>query len=258
MEFLRATKRRSLLSEGLYVILNAALAFGMLGLVMAIDSPLPAIALMLLSKWRVLAVRPRFWPANVQANLVDIIAGLSAAVLLYGASGRFGLQLFVALAYLAWLLFLKPRTKRKWMTVQAGTATFFGVWALMLVSSDWPVSIVVLVGWLIGYASTRHVLGAYEKNHVLFDSLVWGFVMAQVIWLTYHWTLGYQLPGLPGVMVPQGAIIVLALSFAAERIYRSIDKNGKLHSGDVILPVLLSASVILLALTVFNTLPSTS
>lgn len=258
MEFLRATKRRSLLSESLYIILNIALAFGMLGLVLVIDSPLPAIALMLLSKWRVLAVRPRFWPANIQANLVDIIAGLSAAVLLYGASGQLALQLFITAAYIAWLLVLKPRTKRKWMTAQAGVATFFGVWALMLISPDWPVSIVVLAGWLIGYAGARHVLSAYEKNHVLFDSLVWGFVIAQVIWLTYHWTLGYQIPGLPGVFLPQSAVIILALSFTAERVYRSIDKHGKLHSGEVILPVLLSVSIILLSLTLFNTPPSLS
>jgi hypothetical protein len=36
-----------------------------------------ALALILLSKWRMLAVRPRHWPANIRANSVDLIVGLS-------------------------------------------------------------------------------------------------------------------------------------------------------------------------------------
>src|SRR6266436_394230 len=39
-----------------------------------------ASGLVLLSKWRMLAVRPRFWPAIIRANAVDIVVGLSAVL----------------------------------------------------------------------------------------------------------------------------------------------------------------------------------
>jgi len=75
MEFLKLSKRRSLLSELIYIVLNVALAVGLLVIVWAIASPYAAFALVLLSKWRVFAVRPRYWFANLQANMVDVIVG---------------------------------------------------------------------------------------------------------------------------------------------------------------------------------------
>ena len=53
---LQVPKGRSAISELLYVVLNVGLAVALLVLVLAIKSPLPTLALVLLSKWRVLAV----------------------------------------------------------------------------------------------------------------------------------------------------------------------------------------------------------
>src|SRR5579864_2531706 len=39
-----------------------------------------ALAIILLSKWRMFAVRPRYWPTNIRANGVDIIVGLVTVV----------------------------------------------------------------------------------------------------------------------------------------------------------------------------------
>ena len=35
-----------------------------------------AASLIILSKWRMFAVRPRYWPANLRANGVDLTVGL--------------------------------------------------------------------------------------------------------------------------------------------------------------------------------------
>ncbi len=35
-----------------------------------------AIIVVILSKWRMFAVRPRFWAANVRANSVDLLVGI--------------------------------------------------------------------------------------------------------------------------------------------------------------------------------------
>jgi hypothetical protein len=252
MEFLKSSKRRSLLSELVYILLNIALAVAILAVVWAIESPIAAFALVLLSKWRVLAVRPRYWFANIQANLVDVIVSISIVVLLYSANGAPIIQCLITALYIGWLLVIKPRSKRSYVAIQAGTATFLGTTALMASSFDWDASIVVLAMWLIGYTSARHVLSSYEEAHVSFYSLVWGLVVAEIGWLAYHWTFAYSLPGMGDIKLPQVALITLAISFLTERVYGSYTHHGSVRSSDVIMPTLLSMSVILIVLVFFN------
>jgi hypothetical protein len=254
MEFLKLSKRRSLLSEIIYVLLNVALAVGLLVIVWAIASPYAAFALVLLSKWRVLAVRPRYWFANLQANMVDVIVGMSMVVLLYAANGALVTQIILTLLYIVWLLVIKPRSKRAFVAIQAGAAVFLGTTALVQVSYDWFASLVVVFMWVIGYSAARHILGSYDEAHTSFYSLVWGLVLAEIGWLTYHWTFAYGLPGVGDIQLSQAALIVLGFSFIAERVYASYTKHGAVRSNDVTLPILLSVSVILILLTFFNTL----
>ena len=254
MEFLKSSKRRSLLSEAIYILLNVALAVGTLGLVLAISSPLPAFALVFLSKWRVLAVRPRYWFAHIQANLVDIIVSVSIVILLYAASGAFIAQCGITLLYIVWLLAIKPRSKRIFISVQAGTAVFLGITALSLVAYEWNVAFVILAFWLIGYAAARHVLGSYDDAHMSFYSLVWGLVMAELGWFAFHWSFAYNIPGIGDIKLSQAALISLALSFLAERVYASYGQHGTVRSGDIMLPALFSISIILILVIFFNKL----
>jgi hypothetical protein len=254
MEFLKSSKRRSLVSELVYIGLNIAFAVTLLIVVLAIESPLPAFALVLLSKWRILAVRPRYWFANLQTNLVDLIVSVSIVILLYSAGGAIGVQVLLTVLYIVWLLYVKPKSKRVFVTVQAGAATFLGVMSLMIVSYDWIASLVVAAMWLIGYSAARHVLSSYDEAHTSFYSLAWGLVLAELGWLAYHWTFAYVIPGVGDIKLPQMALIVLAMSFLAERAYSSYTKHGSIRSSDVIMPALLSVSVIIILLTLFNTI----
>ncbi|HTJ73147.1 MAG TPA: hypothetical protein VL481_00970 [Verrucomicrobiae bacterium] len=253
MELLKLPNKRSLFSEIIYIALNVMLAVAVLGVVWAVESPYAAFLLVLLSKWRVLAVRPRYWFVNLQSNLVDLIVGLSVVVLLYAANGALTAQILMTLLYIGWLLFIKPRSKRSFIAVQAGVATFLGITALMLVSYSWIASLVVLLMWVIGYSAARHVLGSYEEAHISFYSLVWGLFFAELGWLMYHWTFAYSLPGTGDIKLPQGALIALAVSFIAERAYASYEKHGSIHSNDMILPSLLSVSLVIILLVFFNT-----
>lgn len=252
MEFLKVSKRRTVFAELVYIVLNLALAIALLVIVRTVDSPLPAIALVVLSKWRVFAVRPRYWFANLQANLVDLIVSVSVVILLYTAGGALATQIGITVLYAAWLLLVKPRSKRAWISVQAGVATFFGIAALAMISHSWDAALVVLISWLIGYAGARHILNGYDHTHTMFFCLVWAFIVAEISWLTYHWNFAYAVPGLGAIMLPQGAIITLGLGFVAARAYISYHKHGTIRSGDVLLPALLAASIILIMLTVFN------
>lgn len=254
MKLLKLPRRRSFISELAYIALNVGLAVGLFGVVLAIKSPLPAFALVLLSKWRILAVRPRFWFANIQSNLVDIIVGLSVVILLYVA-GSLAVQVFIAVFYAAWLLLIKPRSKRFYVALQAGIATFLGVTALLMVSYDWYVSIVVLLMWVIGYSSARHILSHYHEGERTFFAMAWGLIAAEMGWLGYHWAFAYSLPGFGGVRLSQTALMILALGFLAERVYDSYYHNqGTIRSHDIMLPALFTVSIILVILLFFNTL----
>lgn len=252
MDFLKSSKRRSVISESAYVALNIALAVAILVIVLVVESPILAFAIVLLGKWRILAVRPRYWFANIQANLVDIIVSLSVVILLYAASGALAMQLFLTMLYIVWLLLIKPRSKRIFVAAQAGAAVFLGVSALMIMSSAWYATPVVILMWVIGYSAARHVLSSYDEVHVSFYSLLWGFFFAELGWLMYHWTFAYTLGGLSAIQLPQGALIALACSFLAERVYASYTKHGSIRSSDVMLPAILSMSLIVILVLFFN------
>jgi len=259
MDLLRAVKRRSLFSEAIYILLNIALAAAVLAVVWAIESPLPAFALILLSKWRVLAVRPRFWFAHVQSNMVDLIVSVSLVVLLYAAGGGstgVAVQIVLAVLYVLWLLVLKPRAKRSLVVMQAAVAVFVGTTALFIASYEWPSSLVVLVMWVIGYAAARHVLAAYSESMVTLLSFVWGLLFAELGWLAFHWTIAYNLPFVSGIKLPQITLIALSLSFLGERAYSSYERHGVVRAADIMLPALLSVGVIVLLLIVFNAVNS--
>lgn len=257
MEFLRLAKRRTVVSELIYILLNIGLALALLVVVWVVESPIPAFAIVLLSKWRVLAVRPRYWFAHVQANLVDIIVSLGLVVLLYSAghgetSSGIALQVILTLLYIAWLLLLKPRTKRTYVVAQAGVALVVGTVALWSQTYGWPSSVMVLSMFALGYATARHVLSAYSDSNLTMMSLIWGYVVAQIGWLTYHWLVAYDITLVDSIKLPQVTIVVVALSFLAERIYNSYSRHGVVKGGDIVLPAFLSLGVIAVILLFFN------
>jgi hypothetical protein len=248
MEFLRVVKRRSVLSETIYILLNIALAVGVLIAIWATGTPWLALALVLLSKWRVLAVRPRYWFAHIEANMVDFIVSISAVTLVFlagqsaGGRGVFA-QVVLTLAYAAWLLLLKPRARRGFVVAQAGVAILLGTMSLASVSYEWPSSLVVACMWIIGYSSARHILVAYGDNDIRLLSLIWGFVVAELGWVAYHWTIAYPLFFLPGIKLPQEALLILGLSFLAERAYSSYHKHDVIKQSDLVLPLVFTLSL---------------
>jgi len=265
MEFLRLVRRRSFLSEVIYIGLNVAFAIALLIIMKTTASIWLAIALVLVSKWRVLAVRSRFWFANIQANLVDLIVGLGIVGYLNAIvsnSSLTNLQQWVfliitTLAYIVWLVLIKPRSSRRFVVAQAGVALFIGTSVLFSISYDWPASIVVIAMWIIGYATARHVLTSYEETHLLPLSLVWGVTLAEIGWVAYHWTVGYHVPTTTGLFLPQIAIIVLLLGFVSQKAYDSFYHHQKLRTVDVLLPILFTTSVIFVLTVFFNGIGTT-
>lgn len=259
---MKIVKRRSFFSEVVYKVLNIVFAVAVLVIVRAIGSPLPALILVILSKWRVFAVRPRYWFANIQTNLVDFIVSLGFVVFLYNISApdpqKLIVQVILTVLYIVWLLVIKPRSKRVYILAQAGIALFVGVTALFSISYAWPASSVVLIMWLIGFATAKHVFGSYEENHTVFLSLIWGLVMAELGWLAYHWTIAYNLLLIDGAKLPQVSIIATGVAFLAYKVYDSYVHHQKVRTNDIILPLLLVVSVISILLLFFDNVSSGS
>ena len=115
-----------------------------------------AVILVILSKWRVLAVQPRFWLPNVKANLVDLIVGVSTIVLAFQAPHQW-IAVFWMLLYLLWLLFLKPQAKDLWVGAQALWAQFLGITAIFAIPTLMHYALVVsALAWLAAWAAARH------------------------------------------------------------------------------------------------------
>jgi hypothetical protein len=89
MEFLKLVRRRSFLSEAIYMILNICLAIALLIVIRYTESIPLAFLLVIMSKWRVLAVRPRYWFANLRSNMIDFIVSISVVLHLYITSSSF-------------------------------------------------------------------------------------------------------------------------------------------------------------------------
>lgn len=256
MELIKSAARRSRLSDVVYVVLNLAFAGLLFSLTTLFDPPIVAYLLVVLSKWRVFAVRPRFWFANLQTNVVDLLVGLSFVTLIWLATGTTTIQVLLAVLFAGWLLIIKPRAKRKWVLLQAGISQFMALVALFSIAYTWPSFLVVLIAWLIGYSAARHALGAYHEDEQTLLSLAWGLIVAELAWLTYHWTIAYTVVG--QLKVPQIAIIITLLGFIGIKLYANYQENDQSFKfNELRWPLIFAIAVIVMLLVRFSGLDMT-
>jgi hypothetical protein len=157
----------------------------------AMHFALAAVALILLSKWRMFAVKPRHWPANIRANAIDIIVGLSLVVFMMTAvqSGAQLIQMAWAVAYAVWLLFIKPGSQVMSVSAQALIGQFLGMTALFIRFGGVDPAILVLTTWGICYLAARHFLASFDEPMTRFFSYLWGYFGAVVVWILSHYLL---------------------------------------------------------------------
>lgn len=251
MELLNTVKRRPFWSEIVYYVFNIGLAVILLLIALFIQSPYPALVFVLLSKWRVVAVRPRFWWTNIQANLVDIIVGLGFVGLMYMPGASLVLRVILAILYAIWLIIIKPMSKQWQIILQAAIAIFIGSMALMSVSASWPAFVVVFALFTIGYSAARHFLYSHEEEQMVLLSLMWGIVFAELGWLAYFWNFSYLVA--LSAKIPQLTFILMLLSFLAERTYSSWKKHQhKIKIDELYAPAIFSLVIIFVMVIFFN------
>lgn len=229
-------------------ILHIGVNLGFVGVIYAMVvywglAPL-AVVVVILSKWRVLAVQPRFWLPNIKANLVDIIVGVSTIVLA-NQTDRGWIALVWMLLYAGWLLLLKPQTDDLWVGLQAFWAQLLGLLSLFMVASlvRQPFAVCVLV-WLIAWSAARHFFSNYEEPHYRSLGLIWGFLISQLAWVMLHWVQYYVIFDLKiAVIVP----VVAIASASMGSIYHAY-KNDSLHRGILIENALFAGALLAVVL----------
>jgi len=159
-----------------------------------------ALSVVVLSKWRMFAVRPRFWPANIRANAVDLMVGLSI-VLFMGHSGSLVVQFVWAALYAVWLILIKPGSSLAWTSGQAFIGQLVALMALYLTWAAAPIAALTLMTGIICYLASRHFFESFEEPYARLISYFWGYVGAAMAWVLSHWLLYYQGVALPTLLL---------------------------------------------------------
>ena len=212
-DYVLARKSRNIASNLVHIFLNILLGVGSVLVTVLSASPVLGLLLVLVSKWRVFAVRGRYLWLNIKSNLVDIIVGVSVVLITYYAGATFlPVDALLAIFYCVWLLFIKPMSSERATLVQSLIAVFLGMSAAATAAANLNAIVVVLVAFLVGYAASRHVLVQSSDRDFTLTTLVCGLVFAEVAWLCQSWAIIYTF-GASGIRIPQVAIILTIFAF---------------------------------------------
>lgn len=170
-----------------------------------------AFIVVILAKWRMFAVRPRFWPANIRANAIDIMVGAAVVIFMQDAPGAMT-QFLWALSYGIWLIIIKPRSTTLWISIQAGIGQFAALSALFVAWADGPLWSLSLLTGLVCYLSARHFIDSFDEAYARLLSYTWGYIGAALAWLLAHWMLYYQ-------FVAQITLLLSAIGYGLAALY---------------------------------------
>lgn len=229
-------------AHGFYLIYNVMLPVLIYVLVRAEFIPV-AFIVILLSKWRMFAVRPRFWLANIRTNAVDIIVGLSALALIAGTETLW-LQLSYVGAWALWLVFVKPQTDAFWVSLQALFAQAVGLTAVFSVWDRASLASLVLAVGFICFFAAHHFFYSFDEEHIRLLSYIWAYFGAALSWILVHWLIVYY-----GV-IAQPTLILVTVAFGLGTLYY-LDHFDKL-SAAIRRQVVFILMTIMLVIVVFS------
>ena len=113
-DYILIRKGRNIISAILHALFNLFLGLGSVFITFTTSSWVIGVFLVIISKWRMFAVRPRYLFLNLKSNLVDLIVGFSFVFITY-CSGPVLLPIhfILAILYSAWLVVLKPMSTER-------------------------------------------------------------------------------------------------------------------------------------------------
>lgn len=213
------------------------LAFALVSLNLSIV----AVGLILLSKWRVLAVKSRYWGINLRSNIVDIFIGLSIVEFMSQVS------LFPRLAwfgfYVLWVAYIKARSNQTGMIVQGVLAQAITISALIYNDPTQSLGSLTLGIWLVAFFSARHILSAFNEDHAPALAHVWALFAIQISWVLAHWQIWFW-------VVPQIVLLLTILLSVLSAIY-GLHKHERL-SAAVLRQISASTGIVIIAIIILS------
>jgi hypothetical protein len=159
-----------------------------------------ALSIIVLSKWRMFAVRPRFWAANIRANAIDLMVGISIVAYMTHTDSTI-IRLLWTTAYACWLLVIKPSSTISFVAGQAFIGQLFVLMALYLSWANGPLYGLTLLTGLFCYLSARHFLDAFDEPYSKLLAYSWAYFGAAIAWLFGHWLLYYHSVSVPAILL---------------------------------------------------------
>lgn len=265
VDFIKSVRKQGLMTDIIHAIFNIAFAGATIFLTIAFETPWPAIVLVLLSKWRVIAVRPRYWWANFLSSLPDLSIGIGIVVMSwyagqiadgYLAKGyslpvpALAVQVILGVLFAVWLVVVKPMHSEKAVAFQALASQFIGLTAIFTLGQFMPLVLAVALSYVVSFATARQVMGLYEEKDQSMVASIWGLLVMELAFVSWHWSVFYQLT--PLVQIPQIALIVMVISVVAYRVYVAWNNDRQVTWEELGMPVVLTIVVTLLVLFGFS------
>jgi hypothetical protein len=229
-------------AHSLHLILLALLPIAVF-IMVRLDFVQLAFSLVLLSKWRMVAVRPRFWLANIRANSVDIIVGLSVVIFMIHSSSL-PYQLSWVVLYAIWLIVIKPAGSLLMVSTQAFVGQLCGLMAVYLAWGDGPLYGLTLLTGIICYFAARHFFDGFDEPYARLLSYTWGYFGASLAWLLSHWLLYYR-------FLSQPTLLLSTLGYGLAVLYY-LDHNDRLSKAIRRQFVFVMIAIVLVVLTFSN------
>ena len=246
-------KSRNIISSILHVAMNILLGVGSILITVATGSWIIGVILVIISKWRVFAVRPRYWGVNIISSLVDFIVGISFVMIAYCSGSAFlPVHAVLAVGYTIWLVLIKPRSSEVAAEIQSLIAVFLGTSAVTMLFASYESIFMVAACFVIGFAASHHILVQSEANDFSLTTISCGLINAEIAWLSNSWLIVYAF-GNTGIIVPQISIILTIFSFVSNRVFKSaIKHDGKISLAEVATPVIFSVLIIAIIVIWFS------
>lgn len=248
-ELLFIRKSRNLASTILHVFFYLVLAILSAAAIIISNSWIIGLILILSSKWRIFAVRPRYWGLNLKSNLVDLIVGISFVFLVYTSGSDLTPAHFIYTAlYIIWSTIIKPKSSDSAIMLQSLVAIFSGSTAAVLILPLNQPLLLCLTTALLGYGAARHFLTQKTTNSKTYFPFLVALLFAETAWLSHTWLIAYFFKTL-GIIIPQTAIILTLLAIALGSIFQEmVNRHSEAKLKNILNPVLttLSLSIILL------------
>jgi hypothetical protein len=202
-----------------------------------------ALVVVFISKWRMFAVRPRYWLANIRSNLVDITVGFSVVAFMANSHHLRSLLVWAGL-YCFWLIALKPRSSNLMVGVQAFIAQGLGLSAVFNNYNHINQAFLILATWLICFGASRHFLVAFEDENNRTMSHIWAVFASEIALILGHWNIMYS-----GV-VSQIALVLASIGYTlgvGYYIYKTKGLHANLRRQLVFLTITIIVMIIVLS-----------